>query len=114
MTTVLEQYTTEEQRSVVRILRTKGLNAKDIHKKMFPVYGGKCLSRKAVHNWVKRLKRRCEVAETTVKRFLCGKEILVEDMWKNRYFSHVPASHVFCFIQICGLFTDSPSYSESG
>jgi hypothetical protein len=33
---------------------------------VFPVYGGKCLSRKAVHNWVanillmtKRLKRRC-------------------------------------------------------
>jgi hypothetical protein len=34
------------------ILRAKGLNAKDIHKEMFPVYGGKCLSCKAVHNWV--------------------------------------------------------------
>jgi hypothetical protein len=51
----------------VRIfLCAKGLNAKDIHKEMFPVYGGKCLSRKAVHNWLanvslmtKRLKRRC-------------------------------------------------------
>jgi hypothetical protein len=48
-------------------LWAKGLEAKDIHKEMFPVYGGKCLSRKAVHNWVasfslmtKRLKRRCE------------------------------------------------------
>jgi hypothetical protein len=30
-------------------LWAKGLNAKDIHKDMFPVYGGKCLSRKAVH-----------------------------------------------------------------
>jgi hypothetical protein len=30
----------------------KTLNAKDIHKEMFPAYGGKCLSRKAVHNWV--------------------------------------------------------------
>jgi hypothetical protein len=56
----------------------KGLNSKDIHKEMFPIYGGKCLSRKAVHNWVanvslttKRLKRRCEeVAGTTVKRLL--------------------------------------------
>jgi hypothetical protein len=28
--------------------------AKDIHKEMFPVYGGKCLSCKAVHNWVKK------------------------------------------------------------
>jgi hypothetical protein len=35
-------------------LWAKRLNAKDIHKEMFPVYGGKCLSRKAVHNWVKK------------------------------------------------------------
>jgi hypothetical protein len=48
--TVLEDYNTEEQLSVVRFLWTKGLNAKDIHKEMFPVYGGKCLSRKEVHN----------------------------------------------------------------
>jgi hypothetical protein len=46
-------------------LWAKGLTAKDIHKEIFPVYGGKCLSRKAVHNWVtnvslmtKRLKRK--------------------------------------------------------
>jgi hypothetical protein len=58
--------TTEEQRSVVRFLWAEGLNAKDIYKEMFPVYGVKRLSRKAVHNWVtnvslmtKRLKRRC-------------------------------------------------------
>jgi hypothetical protein len=30
-------------------LWAKGLNAKDIHKEMFPVYDGKCLSGKAVH-----------------------------------------------------------------
>jgi hypothetical protein len=42
----------------------KRLNAKDIYKEMLPVFGGKCLSHKAVHNWVanvslmtKRLKR---------------------------------------------------------
>jgi hypothetical protein len=35
-------------------LREKGLNAKDIHTEMFPVYGGKCLSRKAVHIWVEK------------------------------------------------------------
>jgi hypothetical protein len=53
MATVLEDYTTEKQCSVVRsFLWAKGLNTKDIHKEMFPVYGGKCLSRKAVHNWV--------------------------------------------------------------
>jgi hypothetical protein len=43
MVTVLEECTNEEQRSVVRFLWAKGLNAKDIHKEMFPVYGGKCL-----------------------------------------------------------------------
>jgi hypothetical protein len=41
-----------EQRSVVCFLWPKGHKAKDIHKEMFPVYGGKCLSCKAVHNWV--------------------------------------------------------------
>jgi hypothetical protein len=30
----------------------KGLNANYIHKEIFSVYGGKCLSRKVVHNWV--------------------------------------------------------------
>jgi hypothetical protein len=66
MATVLKECTTEEQRSVVRFLWAKGFSAKDIRKEMFPVYGGKCLSRKAVHNWVanfslmmKRLKERC-------------------------------------------------------
>jgi hypothetical protein len=43
---------TEEQRSIVRILLAKGLNANDIHKEIFTVYGGKCLSRKTVHNWM--------------------------------------------------------------
>jgi hypothetical protein len=32
MPTVLEEYTTEEQRSLVHFLWAKGLNAKDIHK----------------------------------------------------------------------------------
>jgi hypothetical protein len=51
MATLLEECTAEEQRSVLRFfLWAKGLNTKDIHKEIFPVYGGKCLSRKAVHN----------------------------------------------------------------
>jgi transposase len=41
-------------RSVVRTLCAEGLSAKNIHKEMFPVYGGKCLSRKAVHNYVEK------------------------------------------------------------
>jgi hypothetical protein len=67
MATVLEECNIEEQSSIVRFfLWAKGLNAKDIHKEVFIVYGGKCLSRKAVHNRVanvslmtKRLKLRC-------------------------------------------------------
>jgi hypothetical protein len=35
-------------------LWAKGLNATDIHKEIFSVYGGKCLSRKVVHNWVEK------------------------------------------------------------
>jgi hypothetical protein len=64
MATVLEDCSNEEQRSVVRFLWAKELDAKDIHKEIFPVYGGKCLSHKAVHSWVanvlmmKRLKWR--------------------------------------------------------
>jgi hypothetical protein len=64
------------------LLWVKGLNAEDIHKEMFPVYGGKCLSRKAVHNSVEKISQgrskvvndarlSAEVAETTVKRLLC-------------------------------------------
>jgi hypothetical protein len=30
----------------------KGHDAKDVHEEMFSVYDGKCLSCKAVHNWV--------------------------------------------------------------
>jgi hypothetical protein len=35
-------------------LWAKGLNAKYSNKEMFPVYGGKCLSRKVVHNCVEK------------------------------------------------------------
>jgi hypothetical protein len=52
MTTMLQDRTTEEQCSVMRLLWVKELNAKDIHKEMFPVYGGEWLSREAVHSWV--------------------------------------------------------------
>jgi hypothetical protein len=54
MATVLKECTSKEQRSVVRFLWAKGLNAKDIHKDMFPVCGGKCLSHPVVHNWVEK------------------------------------------------------------
>jgi hypothetical protein len=53
MVTMLQECTTEEQSSVGSFLWARGINAKDIHKEMFRVYCGKCLSHKAVHNWVK-------------------------------------------------------------
>jgi hypothetical protein len=54
----------KEQHSLVHFLWEKGLNAKDIHKEMFPVYGGKCLSCKVVHNWVKKFSQgRSKIAD---------------------------------------------------
>jgi hypothetical protein len=63
-------------------LCAKGLNAKDIHKEVFPVYAGKCLLRRAVHNWVDKFSQGrskdtddaqpgADVSEATVKRLLC-------------------------------------------
>jgi hypothetical protein len=51
--------TTKEQGSVVRFyFVAKGFDLKDIHKEIVSVYGGKCLSRKAVHNWVEKRRKR--------------------------------------------------------
>jgi hypothetical protein len=33
-------------------LWAKGLDTKDIHKEIFPVYGEKCLSLEVFHNWI--------------------------------------------------------------
>jgi hypothetical protein len=79
--TVLEGYTTEEQSSAV-FFCWKGLNAKDIHIEIFPLYGGECLSPKAVHNGVEKFSEGrskvaddvrpvAEVAQMTVKIHLC-------------------------------------------
>jgi hypothetical protein len=54
MATVLEECATDEQRSVVRFLWTNGFSATNIHKEMLSVCGGRCLSPKAVHNWVQK------------------------------------------------------------
>jgi hypothetical protein len=51
MVTVLEEYATEEHCSVVCLLWANGLNEKNIHIEMFPVYSGKCLPHKAVPPW---------------------------------------------------------------
>jgi hypothetical protein len=54
MATVLAECNIEEQRSVVHFLWAEVLSAKDVHKEMLPVYSGKCLLCKAVHNWVEK------------------------------------------------------------
>jgi hypothetical protein len=54
-------------------LWAKELSAKDIHKEMFPVYGGKCLSRRTVHNWVEKFSQghsRVEDDEAEVRKWL--------------------------------------------
>jgi hypothetical protein len=82
MTTVLEECRTEEQRCVVGFFVCERLNAKDIHKEVFPVCGGKFLSRKTVHNCVEKFSQGrlkvaddtrpvAEMAEAVIKRLLC-------------------------------------------
>jgi hypothetical protein len=108
----------------------KNLNAKDIHKDVVSVYGGKCLSRKTVHNWAAKFRwwRRgwnggAELAETTVKRILCcgfrrtGKATgQVYHWWRicrdECFFFQVSISRALRFIAICGQFTDSPSQEQ--
>jgi hypothetical protein len=54
-------------------LWAEGLNANDIHKEMFPTYAGKCLSRKAVHNWVEKFSQglsKVAADETEVRKWL--------------------------------------------
>jgi hypothetical protein len=51
MTTGLKKYTTVQQCSVVHFLWAKRLIAKDIHKEMFPVYGGVCHTKQFTTEW---------------------------------------------------------------
>jgi hypothetical protein len=77
MATVLEACTTDEQRSVVPFFF---VGAKDSHKEMFPLYGGKCLVHKAVHKCVEKFsqglskitddaRQGAKLLETTLKNF---------------------------------------------
>jgi hypothetical protein len=104
----------------------KTTNCKGYSLKMFPVYGGKCLSRKAVHSWVvnvslmtKGLKRKCG----TVYRLLCcgfrstgiAMGQLYQCWWRIcreiHFFS--PGSNITCFISLYDIFTDSPCYNPT-
>jgi hypothetical protein len=99
---------------------------------MFPVYGGRCLSRKAVHNWVEKFSQgRLKVAddETEVSKWLrqvkrllcCGFRCTGKAMWQvyqcwSRIYREMSIFSKFeynmfygLYISICDLFTDSPS-----
>jgi hypothetical protein len=68
------------KRSVVmRSSWANKLNAKDIHKEMFPLYGGKCLSCKTIDNWAEKFSEgRSKVANDArlvrrwLRRICCG------------------------------------------
>jgi hypothetical protein len=129
MATLIEKYATEEQRSAVRILWAKGLSAKDIHKEMFPDYGGKCLLLKAVHTWVEKFSHGrskvagsrpgAEMTGTTFKRLrrcvfrLTGKamEQVYQCWWRicqeTKIIFDVRIYHILLFTSICDLFADS-------
>jgi hypothetical protein len=112
MSIVLAEYTAEDQRSfVLFFLWAKVLNAKDIHKEMTPVYGGKCdfqlssplkkyLGGKyfaddeevetEVRNWMRRLSKDFCAAgfDALVKRW-ASVSMLAEDMSRNTCFSGI-------------------------
>jgi transposase len=115
MATVVEEYTTEEQCCVARFIWAKRLNSKDVHKEMLSVYGGKCLSRKAVYNWVENFseggskvaydaRSGAEVAGIKFKILLCcgvrrtGKAMgQVYQCWSRNKDFLFPVSNITCF-----------------
>jgi hypothetical protein len=73
----LRNVPTEEQHSVVLFLWAKGPNAKDVYKEMCPVYSGKCLSHKAVKNWVEKFSQGCSKVADDAHQ-VCPVEIVTE------------------------------------
>jgi hypothetical protein len=102
-------------------------DAKDIHEQMIPLYGGKCLSRKLVHNWVAnvqqmtRMLKRCgsgwdKSQKASMLRFRgTGKAMgqMYQSLWRIFRGIHVFSRFEYYnlrFLSICDLFTKSPSY----
>jgi hypothetical protein len=85
-----------------RSLWVKGLNAKDIRKEMFPIYGAKCWSPKAVHNWIEKFSQRLsKVAddETELRKWLRQQ---LRDISAAGFDSLVKRSKVYqCWRRIC-------------
>ena len=70
MATLPLKWAHKEQRSVIRLLWAKGLNANAIQSEMRPVYGDKYFTRPAVHVWC--------------KKFAYGRESVVDEEWPGR------------------------------
>jgi transposase len=54
MAAPLENCTREEQRSVIRFLWSEGVKPREIHRRMIQQYGGSCMSKRKVYQWVER------------------------------------------------------------
>jgi hypothetical protein len=92
----------------------EGLNAKDIHKEMFPVSCWKCLSHIVIHNWFEKFSQGsskvaddarpgAEMGETTDFYTACfdgtSVSMLVEDMSRNKcFFPHSKITCVYPFV----------------
>jgi hypothetical protein len=72
MAIVLEGCITEEQSSVLRFLVRKKVNAKNTHTEMFPDYGEKCFSRKAVHTWSRNVENFSMMTKSLKRGFRSG------------------------------------------
>jgi hypothetical protein len=92
---MLEEHITEKQSSV--FLWARGLHAKDVQKEMFPAYGGKCLSCKAVHKWVEKYSQgHLKVADDA--RPVCPVEIVTE---ANAWFAYSIMHDCLKFWKVC-------------
>ena len=54
MAAPFETCTTEEQRSVIRFLRSEGVKPIEIHRRMKFRYGDECLSQQQVYEWSRK------------------------------------------------------------
>jgi hypothetical protein len=79
-------------------LWAKGLNVKDIHKQMFRVYDGKCLSCKTVHKWVEKFSQgRSKVAGRPVEIATEATVQWVEELiWADRITINSAATALGC------------------
>jgi hypothetical protein len=133
MATVLEECTTEEQRSVMLFLcAQKGSMGRIFVNKCFLfTVGSVCRVKRFATTSRSSLKnvRKSQMMPDQVWKWLrqeskdfyaadfdallkdgSSASVLVEDMSRNKCFFQVGISHVLRFISICDLFTDSPLY----